>query len=144
MKKECIPSVEKMEVLLGPDPLTEALRERVRETIPTLAEAELTEVLAALPYERTGKRQGYRNGSKQRGITTGLGRTMIKIPRARLREDGLEREWQSTLVERYQRRAKSVDMALLGAYLIGANQRRIRGAFSPLAQRCLLVQKCHL
>jgi len=57
---------------------------------------------------------------------------MIKIPRARLREDGLEREWQSTLVERYQRRAKSVDAALLGAYLTGANQRRIKGVLSPL------------
>lgn len=127
-------SIEKMEALLGPDPLTEALRERVRETILTLAETELTEVLTALPYERTGMRQGYRNGSKQRGITTGLGKTIITIPRARLREGGLEREWQSTLVERYQRRAKSVDEALLGVYLTGTNQRRIRGAFSPLLQ----------
>lgn len=134
MKREHTPSVEKMEVLFGADPLTEALRERVRETILTLAETELTEVLAALPYERTGMRQGYRNGSKQRGITTGLGKTIITIPRARLREGGLEREWQSTLVERYQRRAKSVDEALLGVYLTGANQRRIRGALSPLLQ----------
>ena len=36
------------------------------------------------------------------------------------------------LIERYQRRARSVDSALLGCYLSGANGRRIRGALSPL------------
>jgi putative transposase len=36
------------------------------------------------------------------------------------------------LIERYQRREGSVDRALLGCYLSGANGRRIRGALSPL------------
>jgi transposase-like protein len=35
-------------------------------------------------------------------------------------------------IERYQRRAQSVNSALLGCYLSGANGRRIRGALSPL------------
>lgn len=130
--RENIQSFRPMEALLGPDPLTEALRAKIRETILCLAEAELAEVLAVQPYERSGKRRGYRNGKRQRSITTGLGASAIELPRARLIEDGLEKEWQSRLIERYQRRAVSVDSALLGCYLSGANGRRIRGALSPL------------
>jgi transposase-like protein len=121
-----------MEGLFGPDRLTEALQVKVREMIVTLAEAELSEVLAALPYERSGERRGYRNGKRQRWISTGLGATAIELPRGRLKENGQEKEWQSGLIERYRRRARSVDAALLGCYLSGANGRRIRGALSCL------------
>ena len=130
--RETTRSVSQMEVVLGPDPLTEALRGKIREMILALTEAELKEVLGARPYERSRERQGYRHGRKLRSITTGLGAAVIELPRARLIEDGQEREWQSRLIRRYERRAPSVDCALLGAYLAGANGRRIRGALSPL------------
>lgn len=131
--RKSIQSLDQMEALLGPDPLSEALRGKIRDVIWTLAEAELREVLAAMPYERNGARRGYRNGKRERSMSTGLGQTIIELPRARLRQQGDgEKEWQSRLVERYQRRARSVDSALLGCYLSGANGRRIRGALSPL------------
>jgi transposase-like protein len=100
--------------------------------IMTLAEAELAEVLAAGSYERNRARRGYRNGRRQRSISTGLGATVIELPRARITEGEREREWQSGLIARYQRRSRSVDQALLGCYLSGVNGRRIRGALSPL------------
>ena len=121
-----------MEELFGADRLTEALRGKVREMIMTLAEAELAEVLAARSYERSEGRRGYRNGKRQRTISTGLGATVIELARARISEAGAEKEWQSKLIGRYQRRGASVDQALLGCYLSGANGRRIRGALSPL------------
>jgi transposase-like protein len=121
-----------MEELFGRDRLTEALRGKVREMIMTLAEAELAEVLAASSYERSESRRGYRNGKRQRTISTGLGATVIELPRARISEGGGEKEWRSGLIGRYQRRGASVDQALLGCYLSGANGRRIRGALSPL------------
>jgi putative transposase len=121
-----------MEGFFGPDRLSEALRGKVREMILSLAEAELSEVLAALPYERKVERRGYRNGKRERWVSTGLGATVIELPRARLTEGEQDKEWQSRLIERYQRRARSVDSALLGCYLSGANGRRIRGALSPL------------
>ena len=130
--REGIQSLGQREGLFGPDRLSEALRGKVREVILTLAEAELSEVLAVLPYERKGERRGYRNGKRERWISTGLGATAIELPRARLSEGGEEKEWRSRLIERYQRRARSVDSALLGCYLSGANGRRIRGALSPL------------
>ena len=132
MKKHCTPNVEKMEAWIGTDPLTEALRGKVREMIMTLVEGELEEVLAAMPYERNWIRRGYRHGRKRRSLSTGFGQTQIEIPRARLIQDGQEGEWHSRLISRYQRRAPSVDAGLLGAYLSGINQRRIKGALSPL------------
>lgn len=129
---ESIERLGAMEGLFGRDRLAEALRGKVREMIMTLAEAELAEVLAAGSYERSQARRGYRNGKRQRSISTGLGATVIELPRARITEGEREREWQSGLIARYQRRSRSVDQALLGCYLSGANGRRIRGALSPL------------
>lgn len=129
---ESIERLGAMEELFGRDRLAEALRGKVREMIMTLAEAELAEVLAAGSYERSESRRGYRNGKRQRSISTGLGATVIELPRARISEGEREREWQSGLIARYQRRAGSVDQALLGCYLSGANGRRIRGALAPL------------
>ncbi len=129
--RKAIRSFGQMEGLLGPDPLTEALRGKIREMILALTEAELKEVLAAQRYEPSAERQGYRHGRKRRSITSGLGAAVVELPRARLLEDGQEREWQSHLIRRIERRAPSIDSALLGAYLAGANGRRIRGALSP-------------
>lgn len=129
---EGIQRLAAMEEIFGRDRLTEALRGKVREMIMALAEAELAEVLAAGSYERSEGRRGYRNGKRQRSLSTGLGATVIELPRARITEGEREREWQSGLIARYQRRSRSVDQALLGCYLSGANGRRIRGALSPL------------
>lgn len=129
---ESIERLGAMEEVFGRDRLAEALRGKVREMIMTLAEAELAEVLAAGSYERSQARRGYRNGKRQRSLSTGLGATVIELPRARITEGEREREWQSGLIARYQRRSRSVDQALLGCYLSGANGRRIRGALSPL------------
>ena len=135
---EGIQRLEAMEGLFGPDRLSEALRGKVREMIMTLAEAELAGVLAAGIYERREGRRGYRNGKRQRSISTGLGATVIELPRARIIEGERDKEWQSGLIARYQRRARSVDQALLGCYLSGANGRRIRGALSPLLRGAAL------
>jgi transposase-like protein len=119
--------------LLGPDPLTEALRGKIREALVTLFDEELTQVLGAAKGERVVTRCGYRHGAKARELTTGLGKVQLALPRGRLfAPEGGEREWESHLLPRYQRRARAVDAAILGAYLTGANSRRIHRALSPL------------
>ncbi len=119
--------------LLGPDPLTEALRGKIREALVSLFDEELTQVLGAAKGERVASRSGYRHGAKARELTTGLGKVHLALPRGRLfTPDGGEREWESHLLPRYQRRARAVDAAILGAYLTGANSRRIQRALSPL------------
>jgi transposase-like protein len=71
-----------MKALSEPDPLTVALRGKIREFIKTLVETELTEVLAAVRYERGANRQGYRHGTVPRPLTTGLGPTTLTLPPA--------------------------------------------------------------
>jgi hypothetical protein len=78
-------SLAHMEALLGrTDPLSEALRGKIRE-------AELRKVLVALPYECNGFRRGYRNGKRERWMSTGLGVTVIELRRARFRQRDGER-----------------------------------------------------
>lgn len=55
------------------------------------------------------------------------------MPRGRLfSEAGPTIEWHSQILPRYQRRAKTVDDAILSLYLCGANTRRIKKALRPL------------
>src|SRR3990172_7313609 len=118
--------------LLGPDPLTEALRGKVRDLLATLFDEELTQVLGAAKGQRVATRCGYRHGEKARTLTTGLGLVRPAPPRARLfPREGPEREWTSHFLARYQRRARAGDGALLGAYLSRANSRRLKGALCP-------------
>lgn len=125
--------------LLGPDPLTEMLRGKIREALLTLFDEELTQVLGAAKGERAATRCGYRHGGKGRELTTGLGKVHLVLPRGRLfTPDGGQCEWESHLLPRYQRRAKAVDAAILGAYLTGANSRRIQRALWPLLREAPL------
>lgn len=109
------------------------LRTRVREAIEITLEEELAEALGCGRYERSGERLGYRNGKQRRTITTAYGPKDLEIPRGRLvSEDGTSEEFRSQIVPRYARRSREVDEAILGAYLAGANSRRIRKALAPL------------
>jgi putative transposase len=118
----------------GADTIEVEIRERVRGLIETIVEEELESTLGAGKSQRVGAvRTGYRHGARERQLTTSLGQTTIRLPRARLKgADGAEREWHSRIIPRYQRRTERVDGALLGAYLSGINTRRLRGALSPL------------
>jgi len=109
------------------------LRTRLREAIEITLEEELAEALGCGRYERSGERVGYRNGKQQRTITTAYGPKDLEIPRGRLvSEGGTSEEFRSQIVPRYQRRSREVDEAILGAYLAGANSRRIKKALAPL------------
>ena len=111
----------------------ELLRRRVLEAVQTVLEEELREALGSGRYERSEDRRGYRNGHETRRITTELGPQTLQVPRGRIEgDDGSTREFQSEVVPRYARRTRKVDEAILGAYLAGANTRRIRKALEPL------------
>jgi transposase-like protein len=109
------------------------MRRRILEAIELVLEEELTEALGTGRYERGDARRGYRNGHQTRRITTAVGAQTLEVPRARIAEpDGSSREFRSEALPRYARRTREVDEAILGAYLAGANTRRIRKALMPL------------
>jgi transposase-like protein len=118
----------------GPDTIEAMMRLRIRDTIAQLVEEELDVALGAARSARVGaERQGYRHGTRVRTLTTSLGPATFTMPRARVgTSDGAAREWQSSIVPRYQRRTARVDAALVGVYLTGTNTRRLKGALAPL------------
>ena len=61
-----------------------------------ILQAEMTEHLGAEPGEQTDQRQGYRNGSYERNLTTRIGSLKLEVPRDR---DGT---FRTELFERYQ------------------------------------------
>lgn len=117
----------------GEDTLERRARVWIRGFIEGLLEEELT---SALGVERSGRigeaRRGYRHGVRPRTVTTSLGPTSFSMPRARVFQGEVAKEWRSEVLPRYQRRTGRVDEAILGLYLSGANTRRIKGALSPL------------
>jgi putative transposase len=140
MERDSRKAVEEEGFAWGPDTIEAEIRERVRGMIEAIVEAELESVLGAGRSQRVGgARTGYRHGARERELTTSLGKTTIKLPRARLKGgDGADSEWHSRIIRRYQRRTERVDGALLGAYLSGINTRRLRGALSPLLREAPL------
>jgi transposase-like protein len=109
------------------------LRRRVLEAVQEVLDEELAQALGTGRYERSEERRGYRNGHETRRITSEVGPQTLAVPRGRIvEEDGSTREFQSEVVPRYARRTRRVDEAILGAYLAGANTRRIRKALEPL------------
>ena len=109
------------------------MRRRILEAIELVLEEELTEALGTGRYERGEARRGYRNGHQTRRVTTAVGTQTLEVPRGRIVEPaGSSREFRSEVLPRYARRTREVDEAILGAYLAGANTRRIRTALMPL------------
>ncbi len=109
------------------------MRRRILEAIELVLEEELTEALGTGRYERREARRGYRNGHQKRRITTAIGTQTLTVPRGRIvGPNGSSSEFRSHALPRYARRTREVDEAILGAYLAGANTRRIRKALAPL------------
>ena len=116
----------------APAALGELIHAQVRVAIETAVHEELALALGAWDYEWQAARRGYRNGVKTRTLTGPAGPMALTLPRATLARAAGEQEWASTLVPRYQRRMREVNEAVVGTYLAGGNQRRIRGALQPL------------
>lgn len=121
------------EALVGPDPVTAALRREARGWLERMLHEELAAVLGGQRHERTPERRGYRHGTRPRTLTTSVGVVELAVPRGRvIQPDGRRGEWQSQLLPRYARRARAVDAALAGFYCAGGNQRRLARALRSL------------
>ena len=126
------------------DPIEAGLRDRVREFIQTMIEAELEAALSRPRYGRRPKTDpehadgpsgisGHRHGHRSRSLLGTFGRVEIAVPRARLdTAEGKTSEWKSAALRAYQRRTKQAVWLIAGAYLAGTNTRRVRRALSAV------------
>ena len=113
-------------------PLEEAVRLQVRGFIEELLEEELEAVLGRGRYERHGTASGHRHGRRPRQLVTTFGPVELSVPRARLRDEAGEREWNSTLLPAYKRLSHRAEALVAQAYLAGMNTRRVRRALAGL------------
>jgi len=126
------------------DPIEAGLRDRVREFIHAMFEGELDTALSRPRYARHAKppsgeaegavcATGHRHGHRSRSLLGSFGQVEIEVPRARLNTaDGKTTEWKSKALRAYQRRTLVADALIAGAYLAGANTRRVRRALAAL------------
>ena len=126
------------------DPIEVGLRDRVREFIQAMIEAELDAALSRPRYARRPKEAcenadgasgitGHRHDHRSRSLLGTFGRVEIAVPRARLATaEGKTTEWKSTALRAYQRRTRQADSLIAGAYLAGTNTRRVRRALSAV------------
>jgi putative transposase len=114
------------------DPIEAGLRDRVRQFIQAMIEAELEAALSRPRYARRPKEvsendgasgiTGHRHGHRSRSLLGTFGRVEIAVPRARLdTAEGKTMEWKSTALRAYQRRTKQADSLIAGADLAGTS-----------------------
>jgi putative transposase len=126
------------------DPIEASLRERAREFLQAMFEAELEQTLARSRYARREKPSsddkdaapavtGHRHGHRPRSLLGSFGKVEIDMPRARLdTPGGKTAEWKSRALRAYQRRTLAADAWIAGCYLAGTNTRRVRRALGAL------------
>jgi putative transposase len=91
-----------------------------------LLEAEMTEHVGALPYERSEKRTGQRNGYKPRTLRTRVGTLNLLVPQDR------EGTFSTRLFSRYQRNEKALVLALMEMYVEGISTRKVKDVTEQL------------
>ncbi len=87
------------------DLIEAGIRDRVRGFIEELLEQELTAALGRHRHERAAEApNGYRNGSRERGLFGSFGPVQISVPRARMVAGcGRTQEWRSAALPLYGR-----------------------------------------
>jgi putative transposase len=92
------------------------LLERVLDQV---LQGQATEQLQASPYERSEERQGYRNGTRERLLTTRVGKLTLHVPRLR------NGDFSTELFSRYQRSEQALVLALMEMVVNGVSTRKI-------------------
>ncbi len=115
-KKVSSIDAQTQEILLNAPSFLQGL---LQTTLQQMLQSEFDVFINAQPYERTGSRQGYRNGSYSRIIKTRVGSLELQVCRDR------EGNFQPALFERYQRSEQSLTLALVEMYLQGVSTRKV-------------------
>lgn len=98
----------------------------VEEVVNQVLEAEMADFLKADKYERTEERQGYRNGTRTRGMTCRVGSLDLEVPRDRAGEFSTE------LFERMQRNEQALVATLMEIVVNGVSTRRVKNITEEL------------
>ena len=81
--------------------------------------AQSSEQLGAEPYERTEERKAYRNGYRERQMSTRVGSFTLRVPRHR------NGQFSTELFSRYQRSEQALVLAMMEMVVNGVSTRKV-------------------
>jgi len=115
-----------IDVTLNPDLLPnlltdegEGLKNLVESVLNQVLEAQMTEHLGADWHERSEDRASYRNGVRERALTTRMGTLIFRVPQTR---DG---SFSTELFRRYQRSEQALVLAMMERVVQGVSTRKV-------------------
>ena len=112
-------SSEHLKDLFLSDGKDEAFSRLLEEIFNQVLLAQSTEQLRAKPYERTDERTAYRNGVRERQLTTRVGKLTLKVPR---HSNG---QFSTELFNRYQRSEQALVLAMMEMVVNGVSTRKV-------------------
>jgi len=104
----------------------EGFRRIGEKFLNALLEKEFTEYIGASKHERTGQREDYRNGHKERRLKTTLGELNLLRPYARTGK------FDTKLFENYSRIDKALSSIIVESYLKGVSTRKVESIVGEL------------
>jgi transposase-like protein len=104
---------------IGKEQDADFLREGIRVLSEALMEAEVSQQIGAEKYERSGERQTYRNGYREREWQTRVGEIALRIPRIR------EGNYFPSFLEPRRRAERALLAVVQQAYIEGVSTRKV-------------------
>lgn len=98
----------------------EAFAKLLETILNQVLDAQSTEQLGAERYERNDERAGYRNGYRDRDLTTRIGTITLRVPRHR------NGEFNTDMFNRYQRSEQALILAMIEMVVNGVSTRKIK------------------
>jgi transposase-like protein len=114
------------DLLTGLFTRSEAVAELVEQVLNQILAAQASDQLRAEPYQRTEDRQGYRNGYRERALTTRFGSLVLEVPR--IRGGALQTE----IFARYQRSEQALLITLVEMVVSGVSTRKVKAVTEEL------------
>lgn len=108
---------EVLQVLTGDR--NEALKFLLERILNEIMKAESEEQLGASMHERTEDRQDYRNGTRERALTTRIGTINLQVPRHR------NEPFHTMVFENYQRSEASLIATMVQMVIAGVSTRKV-------------------
>ncbi|GGY20214.1 hypothetical protein GCM10010358_83240 [Streptomyces minutiscleroticus] len=110
--------LELLEALKAAD-ADDVVRQALQAVLQALIEAEATAAIGAAPHQRTSERTAWRNGHRDRLLTTAAGDLELKIPKLRAGS------FFPSLLERRRRIDQALFAVVMEAYLHGVSTRAV-------------------
>lgn len=97
----------------------ESLKFMLEKILNEIMKAESEEQLGAAKHERTEDRQDYRNGTRERNLTTRIGTLTLEVPRHR------NEPFHTMVFENYKRSEASLIAAMVQMVIAGVSTRKV-------------------